>query len=102
MLSDNDILSAGKITTQMAADYLGIPRMAVCCGMRPYPDKSGNLKQRIPIGNAVKRGRWSYYIVPERLIAYKHGKLVDCDIAEIQSQILSLSQKLIELQQDMA
>ncbi len=69
--TDDEIRAMKKITVKIAADYLGISPMMVSLGMR------NNL---LPIGFATKDEEsygdcgWSYAIVPERLIAYNHGK----------------------------
>mgnify|MGYP001771878835 CR=1 FL=1 len=88
--TDEDIRNKSKITCQIAGDYLGISANAVSIGMR------NNL---LPIGFAVHneendRGfseSWSYYIIAERLIAYKYGKISEIRVQNIEmSQTLSL------------
>ena len=70
--TDDEIRAMKKVTVKIAADYLGISPMMVSLGMR------NNL---LPIGFATKDEEsygdygWSYAIVPERLIAYNHGKI---------------------------
>ena len=81
--TDDDIRKQDKITCKIAADYLGISPMAVSIGMR------NNL---LPIGFAIhneERDRvysesWSYHIIGERLIAYKHGKLSEVQVENIE------------------
>ena len=69
-----------KITARIAADYLGITPMAVTMGMR---------NALLPIGFAIhneERDRgpysesWTYVIVPERLIAYNHGRINEIQV----------------------
>ena len=72
--TDEDIRKKSKITCQIAGDYLGISANAVSIGIR------NNL---LPIGFAVHNEEndrafsesWSYYIVAERLIAYRTREL---------------------------
>lgn len=70
--TDDEIRAMKKITVKIAADYLGISQTMVSLGMR------NNL---LPIGFATKDEDsyggygWTYAIVPERLIAYNHGKI---------------------------
>jgi hypothetical protein len=66
--SDDEIRNRKKITCKIAAVYLGISPMAVSIGMR---------NDLLPIGFAIKNEdrfseSWSYHIIDERLIAYKH------------------------------
>ena len=63
--SDDEIRNIKKITCRIAADYLGIPPMAVSIGMR---------NDLLPIGFAVHNvdrhsDSWTYHIIAERLIA---------------------------------
>ena len=79
--TDEDILNMKKITCKIASDYLGIPAMAVAVGMR---------REKLPIGIAVKRDGsscWSYYIIAERLVAYKHGNLNEKLTEEIEKKL---------------
>ena len=79
--TDEDIINMKKITCQIAGDYLGIPPMAVAIGMR---------REKLPIGIAVKKDGnsiWSYYIIAERLIAYKHGNLKENLIDGIEKKL---------------
>lgn len=65
--TDDEIINMKKITNKIAGDYLGIPPMAVALGLR---------NERLPIGYAIKKSnQWSYYIIAERLVAYKNGNL---------------------------
>ena len=84
--TDEDIRNKNKITCQIAGDYLGISANAVSIGMR------NNL---LPIGFAVHneendRGfseSWSYYIVAERLISYKYGKISEIRVQNIENNL---------------
>ena len=84
--TDEDIRNKSKITCQIAGDYLGISANAVSIGMR------NNL---LPIGFAIHneendRGfseSWSYYIVAERLIAYKYGKISEVRVQNIENNL---------------
>jgi hypothetical protein len=69
--SDDEIRNMPKITIKIDADDLGISQNMVTLGMR---------NDLLPIRFAVRnedryRESWSYTIVPERLIAYNHGKI---------------------------
>lgn len=77
--TDEEILKMKKISTKIAGDYLGVPPMAVAIGLRD---------ERLPIGYAVKRSnQWSYYIIAERLVAYKNGNLNECLINGIENKL---------------
>lgn len=79
--TDEDILNMKRINCKIAGDYLGIPSMAVAVGMQC---------EKLPIGMAVKRNgsrNWSYYIIAERLVAYKHGNLKENLIDEIEKKL---------------
>ena len=77
-----------------SGDYLGISANAVSIGMR------NNL---LPIGFAVHneendRGfseSWSYYIVAERLIAYKYGKISEVRVETIIKEFESMKNELL-------
>lgn len=62
--TDDDIMSMGKVTPQVASYYLGIPVRNIHEGLQ------GNV---IPVGYAYKKNEWVYVIFPERLVKYKHG-----------------------------
>lgn len=99
--TDDDIRSMKKVTAKIAADYLGISPMAVTIGMR---------NSLLPIGFAVHnqerdRGRlsesWTYAIVPERLIAYKYGRINEIQIQNIESSITKIVESFEEMKQDL-
>jgi hypothetical protein len=65
------------------ADYLGIAPMAVSIGMR---------NDLLPIGFSIhnKDGysdSWSYHIIGERFIAYKHGKITNVQVENIEKNL---------------
>ena len=91
--TDDEIRAMKKITVKIAADYLGISPMMVSLGMR------NNL---LPIGFATKDEEsygdygWSDAIVPERLIAYNHGKINEVQVNGLRktfSRSLQVSKK---------
>lgn len=98
--SDDDIRQMSKITCAVAADYLGISNMAVSYGMR------NNL---LPIGFAIhheERDRaysesWSYYIIDERLIAYKNGRTTDVQIESIERSLNAIIEQFESLKKDL-
>ena len=95
--SDEDIRSLSKITIQTAADYLGISPNLVKIGMR------NNL---LPIGFAVQneerfRESWTYAIVPERLIAYKHGKVNEVQVEGIEKNLSAIITQFEEMKRDL-
>lgn len=78
--TDDEIREMSKVTIKIAADYLGISSNMLTLGMR------NNL---LPIGFAVRsddsyRSSWSYSIIPERLIAYNHGKINNIQVENIE------------------
>ena len=95
--TDEDIHGMSKISLKVAADYLGLSTGLVTMGMR------NNL---LPIGFAVNNGdryreSWSYAIVPERLIAYNHGKMNEVQIASIDKNLETIIEKFEELKRDL-
>ena len=99
--TDDDIRSMKKVTAKIAADYLGISPMAVTIGMR---------NSLLPIGFAVHnqerdRGRfsesWTYATDPERLIAYKYGRINEIQIQNIESSITKIVESFEEMKQDL-
>ena len=86
--SDEDIRNMKKITTKIAGDYLGISPMAVSMGMR---------NDKLPIGVAIqKNNNWSYFIVPERLIAYKYGNLEETLVSGIEDKLNKIIENFVE------
>lgn len=81
--TDEEIRKIKKITCKIAADYLGISPMAVSIGMR---------NDLLPIGFAIHNedkysDSWSYQIIDERLIAYKHGKITQVQVENIEKSL---------------
>lgn len=98
--TDDEIRAKSKITCQIAGEYLGIPYTAVSLGMR------NNL---LPIGFAIHNTdrdtryteSWSYYIIAERLIAYKHGKINEIQVKNIEENLTNIIEKFEEVRQDL-
>ncbi|MDT3698853.1 MAG: hypothetical protein RO469_05440 [Thermincola sp.] len=95
--SDDDIRGMKKITLQIAGQYLGIAPLAVALGMR------NNL---LPIGFAVHnedqyRDSWTYTIVPERLIAYNHGKINEVQVENIEKNLNTIIKQFEEMKRDL-
>ncbi len=95
--TDDDIRNSKKITVKIAADYLGISPMVVSIGMR------NNL---LPIGFAVNNGdkyreSWTYAIVPERLIAYKYGRINEVQVKNIENNLTTIISNFEEMKNDL-
>ncbi|WP_195984380.1 hypothetical protein [Clostridium sp. D33t1_170424_F3] len=95
--SDDEIRTMSKITIKIAADYLGISPNMLTLGMR------NNL---LPIGFAVHnedryRDSWSYTIVPERLIAYNHGKINEIQVENIEKNLNTIINQFEEMKRDL-
>lgn len=95
--TDDEIRSMPKITIKIAADYLGISSNMLTIGMR------NNL---LPIGFPIKsddsyRASWSYSIVPERLIAYNHGKINSIQVENIENGINKIVEQFEEIKNDL-
>lgn len=95
--TDDEIRDASKITIKIAADYLGISPNMLTIGMR------NNL---LPIGFAVHtqdryRDSWSYTIVPERLIAYNHGKINEIQVENIEKNLSTIINQFEEMKRDL-
>ncbi len=95
--SDEEIRNMSKITLRIAADYLGISPNLLTLGMR------NNL---LPIGFTVRnedryKDSWSYTIVPERLIAYNHGKINTVQIEGIENNLNTIIKQFEEMKQDL-
>lgn len=86
-----------KITCKIAADYLGISPMAVSYGMR---------NNQLPIGFAIHNedrytDSWSYNIIPERLIAYNHGKINEVQIQSIDKNLETIISEFQTMKNDL-
>lgn len=96
--TDDEIREMKKVTVKIAADYLGISPMMVSLGMR------NNL---LPIGFATKDEDshgdygWSYAIVPERLIAYNHGKINEVQVERIEDNLKEIINSFEEMRRDL-
>lgn len=96
--TDDEIRNFKKITCKIAGDYLGISAMAVSIGMR---------NDLLPIGFAIKKDddryseSWSYHIVDERLIAYKHGKMNELQIQNIEKNLNTIIEQFEEMKKDL-
>lgn len=95
--SDDEIRSFKKITCKIAGDYLGISSMGVSIGMR------NNL---LPIGFAVHNedryvDSWSYHIIDERLIAYKHGRINEIQVQNIENSLNTIISEFEGMKKDL-
>ena len=95
--TDNDIRNTAKITIKIAADYLGISPNILTLGMR---------NNVLPIGFAVHnedryRDSWTYAIIPERLIAYNHGKINEVQVESIDKNLTTIISQFDEMKQDL-
>ncbi len=95
--TDEQIRNFPKITCKIAADYLGISPMAVSIGMR---------NDLLPIGFAIKNedrysDSWSYHIIDERLIAYKHGKITNVQVQNIEKNLNTIILQFEEMKKDL-
>ena len=96
--TDDDIREMKKVTIQAAAQYLGISPMAVTLGMR---------NALLPIGFAVKNDEneysnpWHYVIVSERLIAYKHGRINEIQVQNIEDSLSTIVKSFEEMKHDL-
>jgi len=95
--SDEEIRDFKKITCKIAADYLGISPMAVSIGMR---------NDLLPIGFVIHNEErysesWSYQIIAERLIAYKHGKITQIQVENIEKNLNTIINQFEEMKKDL-
>jgi hypothetical protein len=95
--SDEEIRNFKKITCKIAADYLGISPMAVSIGMR---------NDLLPIGFVIHNEErysesWSYQIIAERLIAYKHGKITQIQVDNIEKNLNTIITQFGEMKKDL-
>ena len=95
--TDEEIREMPKVTIKAAADYLGISSMMLTLGMW------NNL---LPIGFAVKnvetyRDSWSYVIIPERLIAYNHGRINEVQVEAIENNLQTIIRNFEEMKRDL-
>ena len=96
--TDDEIRAMKKVPVKIAADYLGISPMRVSLGLR------NNL---LPIGFSTKDDDsyggygWSYAIVPERLIAYNHGKINEVQVERIEDNLQKIVNSFEEMKRDL-
>ena len=95
--TDEEIRGMQKITIKIAAEYLGISPSMLTLGMR---------SDLLPIGFAVHnedryRDSWTYTIVPERLIAYNHGKINDVQVQNIEKNLNTIISQFEEMKRDL-
>ena len=95
--TDDEIRAMPKITIKIAADYLGISTNLLTLGMR---------NNVLPIGFAVKnedayRESWCYSIIPERLIAYNHGKINEIQVEGIEKNLSRIISQFEDLKRDL-
>lgn len=96
--TDDDIRAMNKVTIQTAAKYLGISANAVTLGMR---------NALLPIGFAIRNEEnrysesWTYVIVPERMIAYKHGTINEIQVKNIEDSLTSIIKSFEEMKHDL-
>lgn len=93
--TDDEIRNMAKITCKIAGDYLGISSMAVSYGMQ---------MGKLPIGFAYQKdhySEWSYHIIPERLIAYNHGKINEVQVESINKNLETIIEKFTEMKEDL-
>jgi hypothetical protein len=95
--TDEDIRDMKKITCRIAADYLGIGPMAVSIGMR---------NDLLPIGFAIHNvdrhsDSWTYNIIAERLIAYKHGRINEVQVKNIEKSLDTIISQFEEMKRDL-
>lgn len=98
--TDEELRLLPKVTCKIAGEYLGISPNAVGLGMR---------NGLLPIGFAVhneERDRrfsesWSYHIVAERLIAYKHGRINEIQVQNIENNLTTIIEKFEEMKQEL-
>lgn len=93
--TDDEIRNMKKITCKIAGDYLGISSTAVSIGMQ---------QEKLPIGFVYKKGYssgWTYNIIPERLIAYNHGRINEVQVDGINKNLETIIDKFTEMKVDL-
>ena len=95
--TDDGIRNTAKITIKIAADYLGISPNILTIGMR---------NNVLPIGYAVHnedryRDSQTYAIIPERLIAYNHGKINEVQVESIEKNLNTIINQFDEMKRDL-
>ena len=67
----------------------------------------GMRNDKLPIGFAVRqedryRENWTYAIIPERLIAYKHGKINEVQVQGIEHNLETIIKEFTEMKKDLS
>ena len=96
--TDDDIQALKRVSCQIAADYLGVPVMALRIGMQ---------QNRLPIGFANHHkdrytDHWSYHIIADRLIAYKHGTINEVQVEGIERNLDRIIAEFTEMRRDLS
>jgi len=96
--TDDEIRNMNKITCKIAGEYLGISPMAVSYGLQ---------QEKLPIGFAAQNNKpysdgWTYTIIPERLIAYNHGKISEVQVQGIEKNLSRIIQEFTEMKRDLS
>lgn len=63
--------------------------------------------EKLPIGFAIKNedsytDSWSYNIIPERLIAYKYGKINEVQVRGIEQNLENIIKEFTEMKSDLS
>lgn len=95
--TDDEIRELKRLNCVIAADYLGVNVNSIRIGMQ---------QERLPIGFANHHkdrytDRWSYHIVAERLIAYKHGKINELQLERIERNLERIIEEFTEVKKDL-
>jgi hypothetical protein len=96
--TDEEIRNMKKITCKIAADYLNVAPMAISIGMQ---------QEKLPIGFAIHSkdrytDSWSYNIIAERLIAYKHGTISQIQVQGIEHNLERIITEFTEMKKDLS
>ena len=100
----------------MLKQALGVCRgLALCLmgwllsgyGISPNLLTIGMRNDKLPIGFAVRqedryRENWTYAIIPERLIAYKHGKINEVQVQGIEHNLETIIKEFTEMKKDLS
>ena len=80
------------------------------CGSNPVQlrfSERDTQQEKLPIGYALKNedsysNSWSYAIVPERLIAYKHGKINEVQVQSIEKNLETIISEFTSMKKDLS
>ena len=93
------IKNKGKSFRHLASlhDIMNINKTGITLGMR---------NNVLPIGFAIKKEdryneSWSYNIIPERLIAYNHGKINEVQVQNIEKNLNTIISQFEEMKRDL-